>query len=58
MLKVCFNVYGKRMVIILTAKRVLGFDNVSYTKSGFPVSTALVIVAITDKTDIQPIMSS
>lgn len=46
------------MVIILTVKRASGFDSVSYTKSGFPVSTALVIVAITDKTDIQPTMSS
>jgi len=58
MLKVGFNVYGERTVITLTAKRALGFDSISYMKSGFPVSTALVIAAITDKTDIQPIMSS
>lgn len=35
-----------RGLYILTGKYTLGFDSFSYTKFGFPMSTALVIAAI------------
>jgi len=47
----------KITIVVPTTKRASGFDNFSYTKSGFPVSTALVIAATMDKTDIQLTMS-